>query len=650
MTVPLLEFVEVERRFLTGEGEVFALRGVTLAISAGEMIAIVGPSGSGKSTLLNILGCLDRPTGGTYRVAGRDTGDLDSDTLARLRREHFGFIFQRHHLLAHLSASANAALPAIYDGRAMAERQSRADALLTRLGLPDRLGHRASQMSGGQQQRVSIARALINGGEVILADEPTGSLDRNSGEEVLAILAELHALGHTVIIVTHDMKVAAHAERIIEIGDSEITSDRPNPAVPQRNRGVSSVRKEHASDGRSGAFSTGLVEAFRIAWLAIVSHPLRTGLTMLGIVIGITSVASMVALGNGAQGRILDIINSMWTNTISIYPGWNVGDDGETVVRRLSVGDFDALRAQAFVDSISPMVSQQALVRHGNIKVRANVQGVGELEFRVRGMTFVQGRAFRAEEVDDEAQVAVLDANLARRLFGSNRDPIGEVILAGTLPLKVIGVAESGPISAGPEINIWLPYSTAGGRLFGQLYFNSITVRIRDGASSNAAESDITRLLTVRHGAKDFNTRNADAAVRARTQAQQSVRLLVSIVAVISLVVGGIGVMNIMLVSVTERTHEIGVRMAVGARRSDIMLQFVVEAVVVCMISGLIGIALSFAAGPLYALAMPGWTMEFSPPAILIAFLCSVGIGIVFGYLPARQASRLDPTEALAHE
>jgi macrolide transport system ATP-binding/permease protein len=244
----------------------------------------------------------------------------------------------------------------------------------------------------------------------------------------------------------------------------------------------------------------------------------------------------------------------------------------------------------------------------------------------------------------------VLDANLASRLFGSNRDPIGEVILAGTLPLKVIGVAESGPYSAGPEISIWIPYSTAGGRLFGQLYFNSITLRIRDGGSSSAAESEITHLLATRHGAKDFNTRNADAAARARTQARQSVRLLVLLVAVISLVVGGIGVMNIMLVSVTERTHEIGVRMAFGARRSDIMLQFVVEAVVVCMISGLIGIALSFGAGPLYALAMPGWTMEFSPPAILLAFLCSVGIGIVFGYLPARRASGLDPTEALAHE
>jgi macrolide transport system ATP-binding/permease protein len=650
MTPPLLELHDVERRFRTGDHEVFALRGVNLAIWAGEMVAVIGASGSGKSTVLNILGCLDRPTGGTYRVAGRDIRDLGDDALAQLRREHFGFIFQRDHLLAHLTASANVAVPAIYDGVAAAERRLRADALLTRLGLVDRLDHRPHQLSGGQRQRVSIARALVNGGEVILADEPTGSLDSRSGEEVLAVLHELHALGHTVIIVTHDMNVAAHAGRIIEIHDSEITSDRCNPSARPAQSGASLAPQERARDRARVAFWMNLVEAFRIAWIAIISHPLRTCLTMLGIVIGITSVASMVALGGGAGGRVLELMNAMWTNTITIRPGRNVGDDGVTVARYLSRGDVDALRPQTYVDSISPSAFRSLIVRHGNVAVRANVQGVGELEFRVQGVKISKGRTFRAEEVDDEAQVAVVDSSAARRLFGTNRDPIGEIILAGTLPLKVIGVTEDPALSQGPDIRIWIPYSTAGGRLFGQLFFGQITVRVRDGASTASAESDIEHLLMARHGAKDFYTQNMEAALRSRAQAQQSVRLLVLLVAVISLIVGGIGVMNIMLVSVTERTHEIGVRIAVGARRREIMLQFVVEAVVVCMISGVIGIMLSFAAGPLFALAIPDWTMEFSPRAILLAFLCSVGIGIVFGYLPARRAARLDPISALAHE
>src|SRR5690606_13731080 len=233
---PLIALAKVRREFPSGEGSITVLKDVDLTIHAGEMVAIVGPSGSGKSTLMNILGCLDRPSGGSYRVSGRETAALDADALAALRREHFGFIFQHYHLLAELSALGNVEIPAVYAGLPPRERRACAAELLERLGMADRLEHPPGKLSGGQQQRVSIARALMNGANVILADEPTGALDRQTGEEVLRRRGELTAAGKTVIIVTHDPAVAARAERVIEIDDGRIVADRRSTALPPADR------------------------------------------------------------------------------------------------------------------------------------------------------------------------------------------------------------------------------------------------------------------------------------------------------------------------------------------------------------------------------------------------------------------------------
>ncbi|HLB29898.1 MAG TPA: ABC transporter ATP-binding protein, partial [Gammaproteobacteria bacterium] len=226
MAIPLIELRNISRTFVTGGGvEVRALRGVNLKIYPGEFLAVMGQSGSGKTTLMNILGCLDRPTGGTYLFAGRDIESFDADGLAWLRREAFGFIFQSYNLLATATAEENVEIPAIYAGLSARDRAIRAEALLSGLGLGDRLDHRPSQLSGGQQQRVSIARALMNGGNVILADEPTGALDSQSGIEVIALLEDLARQGHTVILITHDAEVAAHADRIVEFFDGKIIND-----------------------------------------------------------------------------------------------------------------------------------------------------------------------------------------------------------------------------------------------------------------------------------------------------------------------------------------------------------------------------------------------------------------------------------------
>ncbi|HWK42800.1 MAG TPA: MacB family efflux pump subunit [Croceibacterium sp.] len=645
---PLLHLRNVRREYPSGDGVFAALKDINLDIHSGEMVAIVGASGSGKSTLMNILGCLDRPTSGSYSVSGRETGQLEPDELAALRREHFGFIFQRYHLLGDLTALGNVEVPAIYAGRSRNERDERARALLGRLGLAERTGHRPGQLSGGQQQRVSIARALMNGGEVILADEPTGALDSASGVEVMRILSELHQEGHTVILVTHDMAVAEHADRIIEIRDGEIVGDR---TTRETHAAAHLVRQGNGASGWQQLMDR-FREAFRMALLAMRAHKLRTFLTMLGIIIGIASVVSVVALGNGSQQRILENISSLGTNTLDVYPGKSFGDMRSSRIETLVPTDADALASQPYVDSVTPSVSSNVTALFGNIAATAQVSGVGDGYFRVKGMDLITGSLFDAASVSSRAQVAVIDEDTRDTLFVNGEDPIGQVVMLGNVPVRVIGVVEttqSGPMS-NDSLTFYLPYTTVMTRMLGQSYLSSITVRIDDGSDMSAAQAAVTKLMETRHGTTDFFIRNTDEIRETITSTTQTMTLLIAAIAVISLIVGGIGVMNIMLVSVTERTSEIGVRMAVGARQSDILQQFLIEAVLVCLIGGVIGVALALSIGVLFSWSGSSFGMVFSTTSIVVAFACSTLIGVAFGFLPARSAARLDPVDALSRD
>ena len=645
----LLEVRGLTREFPAGEGVVAVLRDVNVSIEAGEMVAIMGPSGSGKSTLMNILGCLDRPTRGSYQVAGQETGSMDPDALARLRREHFGFIFQRYQLLGDLSAVGNVEIPAIYSGAPTDQRRARAARLLARLGLAERLYHRPGQLSGGQQQRVSIARALMNGGDVILADEPTGALDQASGREVMKILGELHADGHTIILVTHDAQVAAHAQRVIEISDGQIVADRrsADALAPQRLQREALVERASAWRAVWGR----VAEATHMAIRAMASHQLRTLLTMLGIIIGIASVVSVVGLGEGSRQKVLADISAMGTNTIDVMPGSGFGDRRSDAIRTLRASDALALAQLGYVDSVTPSVSVSAGLRYRNIDVSASMTGVGEQYFRVRGYSFVRGQGFDAEAVRLQSQEAVIDDNARKTLFPNGENPLGEVILLGAVPARIVGVTakKSSAFGNDDSINIWIPYTTAMSRLTGQDYLRSVTVRVSDAVPNAAAEEGIKTLLTQRHGTTDFFLMNTDSIRKTVEQTTQTITLLISSIALISLLVGGIGVMNIMLVSVTERTGEIGVRMAVGARQSDILRQFLIEAVLVCLIGGGLGVALAVGGSLLFDYVASGnFRMVISGAAIAGAVGVSTLIGVVFGFLPARNAARLDPVEALA--
>lgn len=742
----LLELKNVRRAYMSGDSEVEVLHGINLSVRKGEMLAIIGPSGSGKSTLMNIIGCLDTPSSGNYFVMGKDTHNMLHDELTSLRRDFFGFIFQRYHLLGHLCARENVQVPSVYAGVPKKKRDERALKLLEDLGLSHRSEYRPAQLSGGQQQRVSIARALMNGGRIILADEPTGALDSKSGRDVMNTLQELNSQGHTVIIVTHDPRIAACAKRVISIEDGSITSDIINehpakfelhmdgsnedtqaseqvsshsessanaqggkptathepqthapskhvPSIEPSTLASSQAPSMHASShderdeqdtrvatnttaattststqettdtlfayGSKGnpwlfkvhAYTDRFKEAFVMAYRAMLSNRMRTLLTMLGIIIGIMAVVTVVALARGASEQIISNIAAMGTNTITVYPGQGMGDVRRGRIQTLTPRDLNALQGQPFVDSVSATVQTNALLRRGQKEANATIQGVSSEMFRVYGLELKKGRLFNEIELKSNAQVGVIDDNTAK-LFFATEDPLGKTIIIGNVVIRVIGVLAKSDswVIRGTNPTVFVPYTSVMTRLVNQNYLSSIVLRINDGFAAPVAENAIKSILVTRHGREDFFMQSSDTIMKSIENATRTFTLMISAIAVISLVVGGIGVMNIMLVSVTERTKEIGIRMAVGAGRGDILSQFLIEAVMVCLIGGLLGVVLSYIAGHLIMHFAPNIVLSYSLTSVIAAVMTSSVIGIVFGFMPARSASRLNPIDALARE
>ena len=643
----LIECKNINRYFGSGANRVHVLKDVSLSIEKGDFVAIIGQSGSGKSTLMNILGCLDSATSGSYQIDGIETAKMEPDELAALRRERFGFIFQRYNLLGSLTARDNVALPAVYMGMGGKERSNRAEKLLQDLGLEGKEGNKPSELSGGQQQRVSIARALMNGGEIIFADEPTGALDTVSGKNVIEIIQKLHKEGHTVIMVTHDPGIAAIANRIIEIRDGEIISDSSkNPEIPES-------KIERIKEKSSWLFYYDqFVEAFKMSVQAIMAHKMRSLLTMLGIIIGIASVVSVVALGNGSEKKILSDISAMGTNTISIFPGRGFGDRRSGRIKTLTIDDAKVIAKQSYVASATPQTTSGGTLTYRNTDLTASLYGVGEQYFDVRGLKLESGRLFDEGDVKEDAQVVVIDQNTKNKLFGEDTDPLGKTILFRKRPLTVIGVMQKEENSFGNAdvLMLWSPYTTVMHQITGESHTNSITVKIKDDANTQVAEKGLTELLKTRHGTEDFFMNNSDSIKQMVETTTGTMKLLISSIALISLVVGGIGVMNIMLVSVTERTKEIGVRMAIGARRNNILQQFLIEAVLICIIGGLVGVGLSTAISLVFNHFVTEFPMEISIGSVIGAVVCSTAIGVAFGFMPANKASKLNPIDALSKD
>lgn len=642
----MIELKNIVKKFKVGDSDIEILHSINLSIKKGEFIAIIGQSGSGKSTLMNILGCLDSPSSGQYLLDGANISNFDSDALAKLRRNKFGFIFQRYNLLATMNALQNVALPSVYAGVDKKSREQRAHEILASLELDDKAQSLPNKLSGGQQQRVSIARALINGGEIILADEPTGALDSKSGLKVMEILVNLHKLGHTIIIVTHDPKIAEYANRVIEIKDGNIISDTTK-------KDEIFTAKKHDAPQKSAFvyYKDQLIESFKMSISAMLSHKLRSLLTMLGIIIGIAAVISVVALGKGSQEQILAGIRKIGTNTIDIMPGKGFGDMRSGRVKTLVISDAQMLEKQPFLESVTPNTSTSGTLTYENISLSASLKGGGSGSFDVNGLKLASGRLYDDDEVASSASVAVIDHTTKISVF-PNIDPIGKIILFNKKPLRVIGVLQKDDFTFGDAstLKIYAPYTTVINKITGDKYISSITVRVKESVNAQVAEKNLTELLTIKHGKQDFFTRNSDSIKQTIEETISTMRLLISSIALISLIVGGIGVMNIMLVSVTERTKEIGIKMAIGARQSNILQQFLIEAVLLCLIGGAIGIAFSYVIGYVFNNFLEGFSMIFSNASIVVALVTSMAIGIIFGYMPAKNASKLNPIDALSRE
>ncbi|PYE88737.1 MacB family efflux pump subunit [Phyllobacterium leguminum] len=646
MTAPLIRLENISKTYFNGDLSVEVLHGISLDIEAGEFVAIMGASGSGKSTLMNILGCLDSATGGHYLLDGEDISGLEADELAALRRRTFGFVFQSYNLIATSTAQENVEVPAIYAGTPAAERQARAAELLTSLRLGDRLDHRPSQLSGGQQQRVSIARALMNGGRIILADEPTGALDSQSGEEVMALLRSMHTEGHTIIVITHAREVAEQADRLIEIRDGHILSDRTKRRAPNE---VASEKLKQVSNGGVAAIAD-FTEAVKMALRALRANLFRTILTLLGIIIGVSSVVAMLAIGSGAQKSILDRINAMGSDLLLIRPSMaNFRGSGSIVT--LVPEDADAIAELPNVAAAVPEVTGAVTLRYGNVDYQSQADGTIPAFTTAKSWKVERGDFINQQDVSTYAPVAVLGTTVAKTLFPDGADPIGKYVLVQKIPFQIIGVMESkgaGPGGNDQDDVIILPLSTANLRLFGNKHVRTITVQVKDGSLINATQDQIQALLDTRHNADDTMITNMSSIREAVTETSNTMTLFLGSVAAISLLVGGIGVMNIMLVSVTERTREIGVRMATGARRRDILIQFITEALTVSAIGGALGVALGLGIGVLARYL--GAPIEFSIGPVALAFACAFATGLIFGFLPARKASRLQPAVALSSE
>ncbi|CAL61117.2 Macrolide export ATP-binding/permease protein macB [Herminiimonas arsenicoxydans] len=641
---PLIELRGVTKTYRNGGLEVEVLHGIDLKIYEGEFVAIMGASGSGKSTLMNILGCLDRPTTGSYYFMGRDVSDFGRDERALLRRDDFGFVFQSYNLIASASAAENVEVPAMYSGLPPAERHARAQALLTELGLADRSHHRPNQLSGGQQQRVSISRALMNGGRIILADEPTGALDSKSGQDVMKLLADLSARGHTVLLITHAKEVADHAQRLIEIKDGHILSD-PGPAHPSPTQ-TDFVRPVVAG---IGSRLTDMLEAAKMALRSLRANFFRSVLTLLGIVIGVASVIAMLAIGDGAKAEVVERISAMGSNLLLVRPG-APNQRGFNSTATLVVDDVKAIDELPNVLAAVPEQSSSVTLRFGTSDAATSVTGTSAKFPLARQWPVAQGTFFSEDDETNYAAVAVLGKTTATALFVDS-NPIGEFVLINNLLFQVVGImSERGasPMGSDQDDVVFVPYSTSSLRLSGQRYLRNVTVAVEDVDRIDDTQEQVDKLLLERHGTVDYQIRNMASIMEAMEQTQNTLTILLGSIAAISLLVGGIGVMNIMLVSVTERTREIGIRMATGARESNIMQQFLIEAVVVSAIGGAIGVVFGLATAAV--ISAFGTPIKYSAAPVLLAFGCAFMTGLVFGYLPAKKAAQLDPVVALSAE
>ena len=652
----MLELKNVTKTYRMGAEDVKALQDVSLRIEPGEFVAIMGASGSGKSTMLHILGFLDRPDSGSYLLNGKDISRLSDDELAVMRNQTAGFVFQQFHLLPRLSATDNVALPLIYAGKQ--QLRQRALDRLKDVGLASRAEHQPNELSGGERQRVAIARSLVNEPLIIFADEPTGNLDTKSEAEIIKILKDLNAAGKTIVMVTHEREVAEYAKRIIMMRDGKIISDEVKEPV-KKSAAVNLSQVERAWSSSSEKIGRAeLADHVRQSIRAIFSNRLRSLLSMLGILIGVAAVIAMLALGQGAKDSISKRLSSLGSNLLMVRPGSSQAHGVSLeagAVTRFTLDDADAMTRLSGVRRVSASVRGRAQMVASDKNWNTQVQGAGVDYADMHASVPTSGRFFTVDELKMRERVVLLGMTVVRQLF-PDTEPIGKTVKINRVAFKVIGVLpEKGATGWNDEDDVAvIPVTTAMYRLLGKQYVDSIDVEVSDPAIMDETQDALKALIIKRqHLDKDkedsFQIRNMAEIQATIESTTQTMTMLLGSIAAISLLVGGIGIMNIMLVSVTERTREIGLRKAIGARKIDITTQFLIESVLMTVAGGLMGIVLGVGVAMMLSF-FAGWATTISLGSIVMATTFSVGVGIIFGLRPAIQAAELNPIEALRYE
>ncbi|MCT4625456.1 ABC transporter permease [Halodesulfovibrio sp.] len=632
-----------------GEEEFHLLKNINVTISSGEFVAIVGPSGSGKSTLLNIIGCLERATAGSYHVAGANISKLEDDDLAALRNYFFGFIFQRYNLLESLTVVENVELPARYAGAPTKQRKESALALLEHLGLKSKINYKPSVLSGGQQQRISIARALMNRGKVILADEPTGALDVENSKVIMEILKQRNKEGYTIVLVTHDESIAAYADRTITLSDGCIVSNEVHRPVTQTIAFETNYEAQDLAKRAAKVFG----DALNMSIQTICTEKLRASLTMLGVIIGIAATLFVIALGEGAQKKVLSDLNAMGTASIEVHPGEGFGDIQSWRLNSLSLNDVQYLEQRPFIKAVSPVLISTGQIIYNNKVGQIVLKGVGSQYVSIKNFKLSEGRFLHPSDITDMASVVVIDQQIKNTLFPHSTSVIGRAVLLDDVSLRVVGVIEQNSLQQDNvgALTAYSPFSTVWTKLSPGSKIQSISIKLKDSVNATSAESIINSvLLKLHNGKKDFFTFNIDLLHNAVKQTSETMSLSAACIAFISLLVGGIGVMNIMLVSVAERVSEIGLRMAIGARRAEILIQFVIESIILCLLGSLLGVFTSYIVQLLFMNFAPDIPLAHSACNMFWAFFCSIIFGVFFGIIPAYRASRLTPATALLRD
>jgi macrolide transport system ATP-binding/permease protein len=688
----VIEIRNLSRVYQVGLQQVHALRDVSLTIERGEFVAIMGASGSGKSTLMNLLGCLDQATGGAYLLEGVDVAALDEQALAKIRSRRVGFVFQNFNLLPRTTAAENVSLPLFYSGQ-LANSAERVSRTLTLLGLGDRQDNRPNQLSGGQQQRVALARALINNPAILLADEPTGNLDSTTAHEIMGTLRALNRdNGLTVVLVTHEPEMADFADRTIILRDGLVLSDiRKSDASDIRTPLATMVAATAIGSSRLNATELlpFLSMAFIAAFSAIGRNKLRSALTMLGIFIGVCALIIMLAVGEGARAAVQTQLKGLGTDLLIVVPGSVRGSGvrgGSGSASSLTVADGVAILAEdPSIGVISYVNRQSAQVENGDENWSTSVQGVSPSYLSIRNWALSSGRPISEADEREGKTVCILGQTVVDNLFGEGQNPVGATVIVKNVPMEVIGVlATKGHSATGQDQDdaVLIPFRTSQIRVLGvaqpstgmtqggtvypappnpfniqaklQGFVQTMYIQARNAGLVKTALQEVTQTLERRHRIKpdqtdDFSVHDLTEIAEVADESSRVMELLLAAIASISLVVGGIGIMNILLVSVTERTREIGIRMAIGARRYHVLLQFLIEATLLSLIGGGIGVLTGIVASEIIA-KVAHWPILLHASVIVAAFGFSACIGMFFGFYPARKASLLNPIDALRYE